>query len=294
MIGISILLIAIIAATYELGWFTGPQSIEIATGLRRIPDDQRATGKLPDEIDLRWLGHSSFILRWRGSIILFDPNTAARCTVSRRVLKLPADATTLGRIDAVLISHAHYDHLNIDTLTQISEIGFTAVPAGTEEYFEPSQAAHARPRPIQIGESLRVGEIEITAVAAAHNGDRFHPWRSPKIAIGYILRAGSHTIYFAGDTAAHNKFAAIRERFRPGIAILPIGAYSPRRPLKLHHLSPEEAVEAAVKLGVQTVVPCHFGTFRLSFDRPAAALPRFAAEAKRRGISWAMPELLES
>ncbi len=294
MIGTFILLIAIAVAMYELGWFTKPQPVEIAEGLRKIPDDQRASGKLPDEIILRWLGHSSFVLRWRGVTILIDPNTAERCTVSHRILKLPADVAKLGRIDAVLITHAHYDHLNIDTLMRIPEIGFTAVPVGSEEYFALAQASHAKPRPVQIGETFRVGEIEITAVTAAHNGDRFHPWRSPKIAVGYVLRSGSLTIYFAGDTAAHNDFAAIRGRFHPDVAILPIGAFSPRRALKIHHLNPEEAVEAALKLGAQTVVPCHFGTFRLSFDRPATALPRFAAEAKRRGISWVMPELLES
>ena len=276
---------------HHLGWLTPRRPWQESTGWNNIPEALRPTAKLNEEFTLDWLGHSGFVIRWAGQTLLLDPNTSARCTVSRRVMELPTDIKTVGRVDAVLISHAHYDHLNLDTLLRLQEIGFTAVPDGAEVYFERA-AAHAKPRPVRVGEQLRVGKLEIFPVPAAHNGSRFHPWRSPKPAVGYIIRSPTRTLYYAGDTAFHNDFAAIRDRFHPDIAILPIGAYEPRHALKIHHMNPEEAVEAALLLGVQIVVPCHFGTFTLSRDRPADALPRFAKAAFNHNLRWAMPALL--
>jgi len=253
----------------------------------------RTPTALDEEFTLDWLGHSGFVLRWAGQTILLDPNTSARCTVSRRTMELPADIAAVGRADAVLISHAHYDHLNVDTLKRVPEIGFTAIPAGAEIYLAES-ADHTRPRPVRVQDKITLGPLEIFPVPAAHNGNRFHPLQSRIPAVGYVIRSPTRTLYYAGDTALHNDFAAIRDRYHPDVAILPIGAYSPRIPLKWHHLNPEEAVQVAQQLGVKTTIPCHFGTFTLSFDRPSAALPRFAAAAQKQNLAWVMPGLATS
>ena len=273
---------------YLLGWFTTPRRWESATGWNRIPAGQHPVGSLDEEFQLAWLGHSGFVLRWAGQTILLDPNTSARCTVSRRILETPAPIEQFGPVDAVLISHAHYDHLNVDTLNQVPHIGFTALPAGAEGYLAES-AAHTHPRPVVAHEKITLGPLEIIPVPAAHNGNRFHPLKSSIPAVGYLIRSPSRTLYYAGDTSFALDFAALRDRYHPDVAILPIGAYSPRVPLKAHHLNPEEAVQAARILGVKTTIPCHFGTFTLSFDRPAAALPRFAAAAQQAGLNWIMP-----
>lgn len=277
---------------YLLGWFTPPRPWEIATGWNRIADGQHPIGALDEEFTLDWLGHSGFVLRWAGQTILLDPNTSTRCTVARRAMEQPIDVARIGRVDAVLISHAHYDHLNVDTLRRLPEIGFTALPAGAERYLAES-AAHTRPRPVVAHEKITLGPLDIIPVPAAHNGNRFHPLHSRIPAVGYIIRSPTRTLYYAGDTAAHNHFAAIRDRYHPDLAILPIGAYAPRIPLKWHHLNPEEAVRVAQQLGVKTTIPCHFGTFTLSLDRPAAALPRFAAAAQEAGLNWRMPKFAE-
>jgi L-ascorbate metabolism protein UlaG (beta-lactamase superfamily) len=286
-----ILPIALFAGVlYLLGWFTPPQPWETSTGWNRLPVDQRPTQPLAEEFTLDWLGHSGFILRWAGQTILLDPNTSTRCTVSRRTMELPSTLAAVGRAEAVLISHAHYDHLNVDTLKRVPAMDSTAIPAGAEHYLAEAEA-HTHPRPVRVGDVLRVGPLEIIPVPAAHNGNRFHPLQSRIPAVGYIIRSPTRTLYYAGDTAFHNNFAALRDRYHPDVAILPIGAYAPRLPLKYHHLNPEEAVQAAQQLGVKTTVPCHFGTFTLSFDRPNAALPRFAAAAKKAGLKWVMPTI---
>ena len=274
-----------------LGWLTPAQPWEISTGWQRIPADELPRGRLPDGLGLTWLGHSGFVVRWRGVVLLLDPNLSERCTVSPRRMPVSADAADLRGVDGVLISHAHYDHLHVDTLARVPSIGFTAIPTGCERYIGVNRAERLHLRPVSAGDAFRAGPLEIVAVPAAHNGSRFHPFGSRVAAVGYVIRDGRHTLYFAGDTAAHNDFAGIRDRYRPDIAILPIGAFAPRHALKIHHLNPEDAVAAAETLGVKTVVPCHFGTFRLSLDRPDVALPRFASAAGKRGIEWVMPEL---
>ncbi len=277
-----------------LGWLSPPRDWQLATGWQKIPTTLRPSSShlwtgSPSAPTLRWLGHSGFLVEWRGERLLIDPNTSSRCTVSRRVLSNSIVASDLGHITAALISHAHYDHLDLPTLAAVPTLDQIVVPTGSEHYLDdrPGTQIHS----LTPGESLRVGELEIIAVPAAHHGNRFHPLASRQLALGYVLRAGDDAIYYAGDTGFGDHLEDIAGNYRPRAAILPIGAYSPRWPLAKLHLNPEEAVKAAEVLGVEAVVPCHFGTFTLSLDRPSWALPRFARAAHAAGLRWVMPML---
>ncbi len=309
----------------HLGWLGGwlgepiPRPWQRATGWDRIDPALRpgAPGARftlgspahPEPIELHWLGHSGFLLSWRGTRLLIDPNTRDRCTVSPRLLEPAADPPTLGPIDAVLISHGHYDHLDLPTLAAVPEPGEIVVPAGSEEYVAPRAGAHGPTvaggvpvvgltpdLPDRPHQPHRIGALDVFAVPARHNGNRFHPLASRRLAVGYVVRAGETALYFAGDTGAGPHFATIGARFRPQLAVLPIGAFSPPVPIGRLHLSPERAVTAARELGgdagAPLVVPCHFGTFVLALDRTTTALPRFARAARRAGVDWAMPRLL--
>jgi L-ascorbate metabolism protein UlaG (beta-lactamase superfamily) len=126
-----------------------------------------------------------------------------------------------------------------------------------------------------------------------HGGNRFHPLTSRQQAVGYVVRLGSAAIYFAGDTGFLNDFITIGTTYHPLVAILPIGGYAPAWPIGRVHLSPEQAVTVAERLGASVVIPCHFGTFAVALDQPATALPRFAWAAHEHGIRWVMPHLLQ-
>jgi len=283
----------------HVGVLSTPQPWGVATGWNRVPSAERPAdsrlwkatpGHEPPE--LWWLGHSGFLLRWHGRQLLVDPNTSSRCTVSARVLEPAAAVATLGPIDAVLLSHAHFDHMDVPTLTALPDVRLVALPAGAERWLPPSLLAHAGLAPLHAGERVSVGDLEICAVPAAHEGNRTHPFHGAVGALGWVVRHGPDAIYFAGDTAATNPFVDIAREHRPRVAVLPIGAWLPRFPMKHYHLSPEEAVVAGEKLGVETIVPCHFGTFTLSLDRPSWALPRFAHAARVADVHWVMPRLL--
>ncbi|MCB1070977.1 MAG: MBL fold metallo-hydrolase [Kiritimatiellae bacterium] len=286
----------IVMAVWLLGWFGKRQDWTITTGWNAIPAEYRPqpSKAMPDEPWIRWLGHSGFVIRWHGETLLLDPNLSDHCTVSKRIMNFPPDLTALGPAHA-LISHAHFDHLNQDTLVGLPELTTILIPSGSEIFLDRIDTNATHIRPVVEGTSYQLGELRITPVAAAHNGNRFHPLRSQFDAVGYMIQSPQGTtLYYAGDTAYANPWSVLRETYHPDIAILPIGAYAPRIPLKFHHINPEEAVKAATELGVRKVIPCHFGTFTLSFDRPSAALPRFARAIQGKPLRWEMPQFLQA
>jgi L-ascorbate metabolism protein UlaG (beta-lactamase superfamily) len=331
---------AAVLSASMLGWLKPASPWQDATGWNRLTREQRTAARPPlaagmivsaslpvlhpsadDAITtsnpqgLVWLGHAGFLLSQGSTRVLIDPNLNDHCSVARRQLAGPSLGTidaqlntidTIDTIDAVLISHAHMDHLDLPTLRALAgNVHRLIVPQGAERYFTGDEWKTIEILPLAIDDSVTVGDFEITAVPAAHNGNRLHPFESNVLAAGYIVETSRPQLfYFAGDTARRNDFESIARSYlaqpsrdqahRPTTAVLPIGAFSPRFPLADYHLSPEEAVDVGLLLGVDTVVPSHFGTFRLSLDRPDVALPRFAAEAERRGMHWQMPLLLGS
>ena len=284
-----------VAGMWHLGWFSARSEWQEASGWNRIPPELRAIhpGVTADHDPwIRWLGHSGFVIRWHGTTLILDPNLSERCTVSKRVMQPPPAWPDVGPAH-VLISHAHYDHLNQDTLVTLGGVSSILVPAGSETFLDRIDTNRVEVVPVELDTAYMIGTLRITPAWAAHNGNRFHPLRSRYSAVGYMIQSpGGRTLYYAGDTADHHRWTEWRERFHPDIAILPIGAYAPRYPLRFHHLNPEEAVQAAMAMGVRRMIPCHFGTFTLSLDRPGHALPRFARAAGRAGLDWSMPELL--
>jgi len=292
---------ALIVLGLHLGWFAKPRDWRHATGFDRIApadlplESGSALAELgPDPPELRWLGHSGFRLVWGGTTVLFDPNTSPWCTLSHRVLEASAVPARPGTVDAVLISHAHFDHLDLPTLERLGRIGMIVLPAGSEGTLAGTRVDAAALRPLRAGERTAVGELEISAVPAAHNSSRLHPFGGGARGLGYVVRRGAHAIYFAGDTGFANDFAALGREHHPDVAILPIGAFAPRLPMRYYHLSPEEAVAVGRAVGAALVIPCHFGTFALSLDAPDRALPRFARAAAAAGLRWQMPRLLTS
>ena len=242
---------------------------------------------------LHWLGHSGFLLTWHGTRIVLDPHLGARCAVARRTCERPLPAEEWPSIDAVLITHAHLDHLDPRTLRSIRPREVWA-PVGSEHWLPEPTLRAGRLRILVPGELRTLGRLQISATEARHNGSRLHPLASRELAVGWVVSDGESAIYFAGDTGAGDHFSGIRADHHPRVAVLPIGAWAPRIPLRWFHLSPGEAVEVATGLGVELAIPSHYGTFRLSLDAPRRALPRFAEAAARAGLRWATAPLLRS
>jgi L-ascorbate metabolism protein UlaG (beta-lactamase superfamily) len=241
-----------------------------------------------DELGVTFIGHSSFFLQMAGKNILVDPNFARWIFVLKRLRRPGLRLRDLPPIDAVLVSHAHFDHLHRPSLRAIARLTrrrsgkrpVIVVPRYLRDLV--SDLGYGRIVELDWWEELRLGHLEITHVPSRHWGARIlrDMYRGYG---GYVLRAGQHSLYHAGDTAYFDGFREIGERLRPDVALLPIGAYRPDS-YRAMHTSPEDAVQAFVDLGARCMVPMHYGTFRLSHEPMEEPLQRLKLEARRRRI----------
>ena len=213
-----------------------------------------------------------------GMNILADPNFSRHIFyIIRRRSKIPKTIRSLPPIDLILISHAHYDHLDLPTLRKLPRATPIVVPPGVQAVVK--WARMKRIITLQQWETHHIGKVTVTAVPAKH-----FPGRPPLYPLtgyqGYVIE-GSATVYFAGDTGYFDGMAEIGESWDIDVALLPIGAYQPP-PFRRHHMSPEDAVEAGRMLKAKAIVPIHWGTFKLSlepFDEPTRRLEQAAREA---------------
>ena len=191
-------------------------------------------------------------------------------------------------IDAVLVSHAHFDHLHRPSLRAIARA--TRRQSGrTPVLIVPS---HLHDLVFDLGyekvielpwwRALRVGEVEITAVPANHWGARIIRDIHRGFG-GFVLRSSNHSIYHSGDTAYFNGFAEIGRRLSPQIALLPIGAYQPPS-FRAVHMIPEDALRAFRDLEAELMIPMHYGTFKLSQEPMDEPVKRLLDETRRLNL----------
>ncbi|MGK5500704.1 MBL fold metallo-hydrolase [Streptomyces sp. URMC 125] len=253
----------------------------------------------PGTVAVTWAGHASWVVRTGGLTVLTDP------VWSRRILGTPARVTPVGvpwedlpRVDAVVISHNHYDHLDAPTLKRLPRDTPLFVPAGLGPWCRRRRFTsvteldwwEAAELPSPDG-----GTVRFDFVPAHHWSRRGLTDTCRSLWGGWVLtdRCGRR-VYFAGDTGYGHWFAEIGRR-HPGIdlALLPIGAYAPRRMLRPVHTDPEEAVAAFLDLGARRMVPMHWATFLLSAEPPLEPLTRVRAAWAAAGLPredlWDLP-----
>lgn len=216
------------------------------------------------------VNHSTVLLQQRDCNILTDPIWSERASpVSwmgpRRRRQPGVSWEDLPSIDAVLISHNHYDHLDVPTLHRLAARGDSTfiVPAGGARLLCAKNIGPAHE--LDWGESLSLPGVTIHCVPAVHFSGRGIYDRNMTLWCGYVIECQGRLVYFAGDTAFGDHFAEIREKFgSPRLALLPIGAYEPRWFMSRVHMAPDEAVRAHQILGAETSIAIHHGTFQLT------------------------------
>jgi L-ascorbate metabolism protein UlaG (beta-lactamase superfamily) len=225
-----------------------------------------------------WLGHAGFLVQLDGVSLLVDP--ALKPSIFggvRRNLPPGVAIDQLPPIDAVLITHSHYDHLDLPTLEAVKAPVVAGL--GLERWFR-DRGLFAT----ELGwwSTTTVRGVKITFVPAQHWSARGLFDRNETLWGGFVIQGSAATIYHSGDTASFAGFKEIGARF-PGIdaALLPIGAYDPEWFMLSQHMNPEQAVQAFLDLGARTMVAMHWGTFKLT-DEPLDEPPaRLDAEARR-------------
>jgi L-ascorbate metabolism protein UlaG (beta-lactamase superfamily) len=241
-----------------------------------------------DELGVTFIGHSSFLLQVNGRKLLVDPVFSKRLIVLRRQRRPGTVVEQLPAIDMVLLTHAHMDHLDMSSLRSVIRAtrrltGRTPeviVPRGVEDLVE--RLGFSQVHGLSWWEQIQVQGLKVTMTPCKHWGARM--FRDTHRGYGgYVVEGDGQSVYHSGDTAYFDGFREIAARLKPEVALLPIGAYFPDS-YRSVHTSPEEAVRAFVELGAQTMVPMHYGTFRLGREPMEEPVQRLEAEAIRLGI----------
>lgn len=245
-----------------------------------------------NEAAVTFLGHASFLLQFAGLNVLLDPVFASRAGPfgllgPKRVCPAALRLGELPRIDLVLVSHNHYDHLDLSALRWLARQRrpqFVA-PLGLKTWLE---ARGVKPvTELDWWQSHWANDrAEIICTPAQHWSSRT-PWdRCQSLWGGFWLRSAAGSLYFAGDSGWGDHFATIQARLgSPAVSLLPIGAYEPRWFMAPAHMNPAEALNAHLALGSRHSVAMHFGTFCLT-DEGIDAPPRdLAAALAARGVA---------
>ncbi|HUI94925.1 MAG TPA: MBL fold metallo-hydrolase [Xanthobacteraceae bacterium] len=241
------------------------------------------------EIAVTFVNHATFLIQTGGATLLTDPVWSERASPFRRLgprrVRHPGVAfKDLPRIDLVLLSHNHYDHLDVATLRQLRRrFGPTVLAAvGDGRLLAPLGFPHLHE--LDWWDDVHVDGLKITFVPAQHFSARGLFDRRRSLWGGYVVETPTRRVYFGGDTGYSTHFSDIRARLgAPDVALLGIGAYEPRWFMRPVHMNPAEAVRAHRDLGARASIGMHFGTFQLTaeaIDAPADALKRALADSR--------------
>jgi len=202
---------------------------------------------------LTYIGHATTLLRLDGLTILTDPMLRGWLGPLKRQGPMP-DPEVPRRADLVLVSHLHRDHLDLPSLRRVPASTPVVVPRGAGEWV--AKAGAERIREVEVRETTSVDDVEITAVPAVHDGYRDRHRGEEIEPLGYLLRRGGRTVYFAGDT---DLFPEMSELGQVDVALLPIWGWGTS--IGEGHLDPEKAVRALQMIRPRLAVPIHWGTF---------------------------------
>lgn len=216
----------------------------------------------PDQVCITWIGHASFLIQTAEHSILIDPNWAKWLKIIKRIKHPGLEIHDLPAIDLVLVTHAHFDHLDRRSLRTVACDQPIIVPQNVGNLVHDLGFKHVVE--MQNWQSVQLGSLKVTMTPARHWGARVLHDNHRGFG-GFLIEYAGRSILHCGDSSYFEGFREIGERSNVEIALLPIGAYD--APTKRDvHMNPEQALQAFLELRARTMIPMHFGTFRLSYE----------------------------
>jgi len=242
-----------------------------------------------------WIGWASVLVEIDGRIVLTDPVWSERCSPStligpKRFHAPPIALEELPSIDVVVISHDHYDHLDMPAVRTLAARGtHFAVPLGVGAHLErwgvPADQIHE----LDWNETLELHGLSITATPARHYSGRNPRHNSETLWASWVVKGPRHRFFFSGDSGYSEQFKAIGSAYGPfDLTLIKIGASDPT--WSEIHMTPEEAVQTNADVGGRVMLPVHWATFNLAFHAWRDPADRAVAAAKKAGVTLVVPK----
>jgi L-ascorbate metabolism protein UlaG (beta-lactamase superfamily) len=259
-----------------------------------IPLVTPAPGQDADGLHVTWYGHSSALVEIEGKRVLLDPVWSERCSPSRfggpkRLHEPPVALRDLPPLDAVLISHDHYDHLDMPTVQNLVDLQAVPflVPLGVGAHLERWGVPANRIIELDWNERATVGGVEFVATAARHFSGRGFS-RDETLWTSWVINGPTRKVFYSGDTGYFRGFADIGREHGPfDVTLVQIGAYGDQWPDI--HMVPEDGVATHVDVQGGLMIPVHWATFNLALHDWSEPADRTWREAKARDIRLAVP-----
>jgi L-ascorbate metabolism protein UlaG (beta-lactamase superfamily) len=271
---------------------------EVRHPVKPVPVVARATSDYanPPASGLRatWIGWSSVLIEIDGKRVLTDPIWSERCSPStlvgpKRFHAPPIALEQLPHIDAVVISHDHYDHLDMPTVEFLAARGtHFAVPLGIGAHLERWGIASAQIHELDWNETFELNGISFTATPARHYSGRDPRHQRETLWASWVVKGPQHRFFFSGDSGYSAQFRTTGAIHGPfDLALIKIGASDPS--WEEIHMSPEQAVQTARDVRARVMLPVHWATFNLAFHAWSDPIERAVAAASKAGVAIATP-----
>ena len=230
------------------------------------PIERKNPSSLRSDVGLSflWVGHATVLIQIHDKVILTDPVfTRTIGLVAKRLTEPGLDPEVIGRLNAILISHIHFDHFSYSSLDLLPRAATLVVPSGGIPYTPEFNFAELHAA--KAWRTIEQDGLRITHVPVQHFGGRYGfdaSWNAEPTWTGYVIEYRGITIFFAGDTGYHPEFfREIGQRFRIDVALIPIAPIEPRDFMCRFHTDPAEALKVMDDLGAGLMIPIHHETF---------------------------------
>ncbi len=261
----------------KMRYFSDEEFADYKANAHKVPiEEQPDLARIhnpSDGLQITWIGHATILIQYKGINILTDPMFSSRASPvgfagPQRHNSPALEINSLPNIDYIVISHSHYDHLDLNSVKQIRSGAQWLVPLGLKDWFTKAGVDAKHVLEFDWWDNAQFGIVTITSTPAQHWSSRSLWDRNKSLWTSWVIQIGNQTIWYSGDTGYNPyQFKEIGKKFQEiDLALISIGAYEPRWFMKDMHINPDEAVQIHQDINSRYSIGVQWGTFQLTSE----------------------------